>query len=313
MSNIIRVQKRENPFVMIDKTGLRDKNLSWKAKGLLAYLISLPDDWKIHERELATHSKDGRDSTRSAMKELIEHGYVVRRQLRGEAGKFAEYETVVYEIPQERDSEAVSTADGFSDHGETDHGETDFGKSENGKSDRTNKDLTNKDLTKKDLTNKDKSPKRKKRVYEPDSLEMRMTHKFESLIQKNDEKFKVINAQSWCDHFRLMMEKDERTPQEIFDAMTFAQSDVFWQSNILSADKLRKQMTTLLIQRKQKESGQTRQSHSRYQESAMKDTPKWVDREAREMRAYEQRRKDELSASVPTDEELQQLLAETRR
>ena len=172
---------------------------------------------------------------------------------------------------------------------------------------------TTKTTTKSNTDIKDKSPKRKKRVYELDSLEMRMTIKFESLIQKNDEKFKVTNPQMWCNHFRLMMEQDGRTPQEILDAMTFAQNDGFWQSNILSADKLRKQMTKLLIQHKQKESGQTRQSYSKYQESAMKEIPKWVDHEAREMRAYEQRRKDELSASVPTDEELQQLLAETRR
>lgn len=262
MSNIIRVKKRENPFVMLDKTGLRDVRLSWKAKGLLAYLISLPDDWKIHERELTKHSKDGRDSTRSAMKELIENGYVVRQQLRGNAGQFGEFETVVYEVPQEKEvgqekeappeEDDFPAADGFSDHGFSDFGnagagETASGKTGAGEADRTKKDFTKKDLSKKD---KENSPKRKKRVYELESLEMRMALKFESLIKQNDEKFKIPNVQSWCDQFRLMMEKDGRTQEEIHTAMTFAQSDDFWQSNVLSAEKLRKQMSALLIQAK---------------------------------------------------------------
>lgn len=116
--------------------------------------------------------------------------------------------------------------------------------------DETNTEITNTKTTSTDIK---KSPKRKKRVYELDSLEMKMSLKLESLIQQNDEKFKAANIQSWCDQFRLMMEKDNRTEQEIHTAMTFAQADNFWQSNILSADKLRKKMPTLLMQAKQQQ------------------------------------------------------------
>ncbi len=42
---IVRVNKRSNPYVVIDKTALNDDRLSWKAKGVLCYLLSLPDDW----------------------------------------------------------------------------------------------------------------------------------------------------------------------------------------------------------------------------------------------------------------------------
>ena len=31
---------------------LRDKNLSYKAKGLLSFMLSLPDDWEIYVDEL---------------------------------------------------------------------------------------------------------------------------------------------------------------------------------------------------------------------------------------------------------------------
>ena len=75
MSKITR-QKRNTPFVQIDKNALQDERLSWKAKGLLAYLLSLPDDWQIYINELKNHAKDGRDSTRTAMNELIKFGYI---------------------------------------------------------------------------------------------------------------------------------------------------------------------------------------------------------------------------------------------
>lgn len=99
--NIIRVQKRTNPYLVIDKTGLNDDRLSWKAKGLLAYLLSLPDDWTVRERDLAKRSKDGRDSTRSGIQELIKYGYVIRKRLHDENGKFDGWETIVYEVPQQ--------------------------------------------------------------------------------------------------------------------------------------------------------------------------------------------------------------------
>ena len=98
--NIIRVEKRDNPYLIIDKTGLTDDRLSWKAKGLLAYLLSLPDDWTVRERDLAKRSKDGRDSTRSGIQELIKHGYVLRKRLHDANGKFEGWETIVYELPQ---------------------------------------------------------------------------------------------------------------------------------------------------------------------------------------------------------------------
>ncbi|UZM97330.1 hypothetical protein OL548_19285 [Lysinibacillus sp. MHQ-1] len=41
---IYRVVKNDN-FVVLDKGFLNNDQLSWKAKGLLAYMLSLPDDW----------------------------------------------------------------------------------------------------------------------------------------------------------------------------------------------------------------------------------------------------------------------------
>lgn len=101
MSNIIRVKKQSN-YVVMNKTSLMDERLSWKAKGLHAYMLSMPDDWCFYDSELQKHAKDGRDSLKSALKELRELGYMKRVRHRNQDGTF-DYETIVYEIPQTDD------------------------------------------------------------------------------------------------------------------------------------------------------------------------------------------------------------------
>lgn len=99
---IVRVIKdKSNPYVMLNKTCLCDEKLSWKAKGLHSYLLSLPDDWKIYVEDLKNRSKDGRESTSNTIKELINAGYVKRIAKRdNETNKFiGGFEYEVYEIP----------------------------------------------------------------------------------------------------------------------------------------------------------------------------------------------------------------------
>ncbi|PEA75133.1 DnaD domain protein [Bacillus wiedmannii] len=94
-----RVSKDKN-YTTINNTGLRDERLTWKAKGILAYILSLPDDWVFYMEEVATHAKDKLDSLKSGMKELKEHGYVKRFPVKDEKGKIIRWETVIYEVPQ---------------------------------------------------------------------------------------------------------------------------------------------------------------------------------------------------------------------
>ncbi|MGE1052252.1 hypothetical protein ACQGS7_12500, partial [Bacillus sp. GFa4/2] len=94
-----RVSKDKN-YTTINNTGLRDERLTWKAKGILAYILSLPDDWVFYMEEVAKHSKDKIDSLKSGMKELKEHGYVKRFPVKDEKGKITRWETIIYEVPQ---------------------------------------------------------------------------------------------------------------------------------------------------------------------------------------------------------------------
>ncbi|MGG6437407.1 DnaD domain protein [Saccharococcus caldoxylosilyticus] len=95
--SIFRVEKKEN-YVVLDKGFLNDKRLSWQAKGLLAYMLSLPNDWVFNINDLKNRSRNGRDATKNIVKELQEFGYIIKEQTR-EKGKFSNNRYIVLEHP----------------------------------------------------------------------------------------------------------------------------------------------------------------------------------------------------------------------
>ena len=117
--NIVRVQKnKENPYVMINKSCLNDTNLSWAAKGLHSYLLSLPDDWEIYVDELIKHTSAGRDHTYRVVNELLEHGYMEKVQYRCE-GKILGLNYTVFEVSTgENNAKAKISNVTLSDNGE---------------------------------------------------------------------------------------------------------------------------------------------------------------------------------------------------
>lgn len=98
---IIKNQGQRNQFAIIPNETLADERLSWKAKGLLAYLLSLPYDWEVYTSEVTKHSTDGVDSLNSGLKELMEFNYVKRSKVRGKNGKYEGWEYCVYDVPTE--------------------------------------------------------------------------------------------------------------------------------------------------------------------------------------------------------------------
>lgn len=100
LNEVIRVRKRPSNFVMMDKTFLEDERLSYKAKGILAYLLSKPDDWKVIVGNLVNSSKDGKASVYAGLKELKECGYYEKVPIRNEQGtRIIRWESTVYEVP----------------------------------------------------------------------------------------------------------------------------------------------------------------------------------------------------------------------
>lgn len=97
-----RVNKNVN-YTVMSNHHLQDKRLSLKAKGLLSYMLSLPDDWDYSLKGLTVGCKDGLDSVRTAVLELEEHGYVRCQKVRNAKGQIIDYDYQVYESPVEDD------------------------------------------------------------------------------------------------------------------------------------------------------------------------------------------------------------------
>lgn len=90
---------------------LMDQNLSLKAKGLLSLILSLPDGElkNCSLKGLAALSRDSVDSVRTALKELIEYGYVETFRVRDEKGRLGAAEYVIYEKSFSCESEGEET------------------------------------------------------------------------------------------------------------------------------------------------------------------------------------------------------------
>ena len=78
---IIR-ERRPNRYVVIPNEAVQNHALSFKARGVLAYLLSQPDHWTISGTALAKMAaQDGREAIRTALVELEKAGYLSRRRI----------------------------------------------------------------------------------------------------------------------------------------------------------------------------------------------------------------------------------------
>ncbi|MFC1560658.1 hypothetical protein ACFL3W_01820 [Pseudomonadota bacterium] len=75
MSNTIIRAPRRHRFVVVDQRAIEDDRLSWAARGLLCYLLSRPDDWKVLVNDLRKRGNLGRDGIYRLLRELRTVGY----------------------------------------------------------------------------------------------------------------------------------------------------------------------------------------------------------------------------------------------
>lgn len=101
-ATIMRVERRELPFLIVDKRSVEDERLSYRARGLHHAMLAKPDDWDFSSERLADGGKEGRDAVRAAMKELEGYGYLERRREHDDRGQLRTV-VVVYEVPDTED------------------------------------------------------------------------------------------------------------------------------------------------------------------------------------------------------------------
>jgi DNA-binding ferritin-like protein (Dps family) len=187
---------------------LRDAALSLKAKGLLSQMLSLPENWNYTLKGLAKINRENVSAIRTAVRELEQAGYIVRRQGRDQSGKMAANIYTVYEEPQ-----TPSPPRPLCDFPTTDNPTTVFPTSEKPTSEnrtQLNKDKAITDKSNTDLSNTESNPipvPQSGRAASPDGIGTESTDVYREIIKENIE-------------YGYMTERhDRRAVDEIVDLM----------------------------------------------------------------------------------------------
>ncbi|MFB6555005.1 hypothetical protein [Streptomyces sp. NPDC056405] len=93
-------------FTQIANGLFRDSRLSYKAKGIFGYVSTHRSGWQVTIAGLVRLGPDGREAVRAGLKELQEHGYLVRERLRRPDGTLGESVYCITDHP------ALALADG---------------------------------------------------------------------------------------------------------------------------------------------------------------------------------------------------------
>lgn len=110
---IRRAKRPDSNFYILDKSISDNDRLSWRARGLLIYLLGKPDNWKVSVANLVNQTQNsahrsGRDAIYSILKELEDIGYLQREQGKTDNGKFGSIDYVVSEIPVIREESPLT-------------------------------------------------------------------------------------------------------------------------------------------------------------------------------------------------------------
>ena len=111
MSQTIIRAPRRHRFVIIDQRAIEDARLSWAARGLLGYLLSRPDDWKVLINDLRKRGDLGRDGIYRLLKELRTVGYAQYLRKRDRYGRIRGGIYIIREIADSPHPDMPDTVD----------------------------------------------------------------------------------------------------------------------------------------------------------------------------------------------------------
>ena len=111
--------KRTHDFAIIPNEISQSKDLTMEEKGMLCFLLSLPESWVLYKKNLYNQMLDGKHAVDRVFKSLQEKGYVLScRQIDARTGRLEGWNHIVYDSPQ-LDRDADLPISGFPVLGET--------------------------------------------------------------------------------------------------------------------------------------------------------------------------------------------------
>jgi len=202
------VKDGRSPFVMADKGFLEDKDLSWKAKGIMIYLLSRPNDWQVYIEQLKNVSKDGKHSTANGIKELFDLGYIERVQRRADDNEFDGYDYTIYESNNDEFKAQIGST--CCNH--TDDQLVENGKAVNEKVVTTNNNLTKNERTKSIL----------KASGELQSVHHAIVQTYINIYEKvkGTKHPPILNEDEIMDSLYRVMEQISEDEEDMIEAMT---------------------------------------------------------------------------------------------
>ena len=100
---IQRIKNKTDNFTIVANEIFQRSDVSARAKGIYAYIMTLPDDWKIYKSEIYKHFSEGITAIDTAFKELEELGYITKERHKGEGGKFSGWDYTIKESVEKTD------------------------------------------------------------------------------------------------------------------------------------------------------------------------------------------------------------------
>lgn len=96
---IIRAPRPDSHFTLLRNDVVRRQDLSFKARGLLAFMLSHPDNWRFRIDDLVKAGVDGRHAITTALDELEKATLITRRKTRRPDGTW-QSQLIVFDTPQ---------------------------------------------------------------------------------------------------------------------------------------------------------------------------------------------------------------------
>ena len=148
---VFRIEKTRD-YTVMSNHHLRNTDLSLKAKGLLSLMLSLPEEWDYTTKGLARICKDGVDSICAGVRELEDHGYVVRERVRNANGQLGAIEYTILEQPRPPEPKREKPERENPVQANPVLGSPVLGKPEQENPDQLNIDISSNQISKKDLS-----------------------------------------------------------------------------------------------------------------------------------------------------------------